>query len=35
MQTDQMAENTGFRPVGRFFDSKKWFVDTIWMAEYN
>ena len=33
MQTDQMAENTGFRPVNRFFDSKKWFVDTIWMAE--
>ena len=33
MQTDQMAENTGFRPVGRFFDSKKWFVDTIWVAE--
>jgi len=33
MQTDQMAKNTGFRPVDRFFDSKKWFVDTIWMAE--
>jgi len=33
MQTDQMAENTGFRPVDRFFDSKKWFVDTIWMAD--
>ncbi|MES2426370.1 MAG: L-histidine N(alpha)-methyltransferase [Bacteroidota bacterium] len=33
MQTDQMAENTGFRPVSRFFDNKKWFVDTIWMAE--
>jgi L-histidine N-alpha-methyltransferase len=33
MQTDQMAENTGFKPIDRFFDSKKWFVDTIWMAE--
>jgi L-histidine N-alpha-methyltransferase len=33
MQTDQMAANTGFRPVDRFFDIKKWFVDTIWMAE--
>jgi dimethylhistidine N-methyltransferase len=33
MQTDQMAENTGFKPIDRFFDSKKWFVDTVWMAE--
>lgn len=33
MQTDQMAANTGFRPVDRFFDTKKWFVDTVWMAE--
>jgi L-histidine N-alpha-methyltransferase len=33
MQTDQMAANTGFRPIDRFFDIKKWFVDTIWMAE--
>ncbi|MBC7399469.1 MAG: L-histidine N(alpha)-methyltransferase [Mucilaginibacter sp.] len=33
MQTDQMAANTGFRPVDRFFDIKKWFVDSIWMAE--
>lgn len=32
MQTDQMAANTGFRPVDRFFDNKKWFLDTIWMA---
>jgi L-histidine N-alpha-methyltransferase len=33
MQTDQMAANTGFRPVDRFFDIKKWFVDSIWMAD--
>lgn len=33
MQTDQMAANTGFRPVDRFFDIKKWFVDAVWMAE--
>jgi L-histidine N-alpha-methyltransferase len=33
MQTDQMAITAGFRPVDRFFDIKKWFVDSIWMAE--
>ncbi|HWZ35144.1 MAG TPA: L-histidine N(alpha)-methyltransferase, partial [Mucilaginibacter sp.] len=33
MQTDQMAANTGFKPTDRLFDSKKWFVDTIWVAE--
>ena len=33
MQTDQMAANTGFKPANRLFDSKKWFVDTIWVAE--
>jgi L-histidine N-alpha-methyltransferase len=33
MQTDQMAANTGFSPVNRFFDSKKWFLDTIWVAQ--
>ncbi|MCC8424709.1 L-histidine N(alpha)-methyltransferase [Mucilaginibacter sp. UR6-11] len=33
MQTDQMAAHTGFRPLDRFFDNKKWFVDTIWIAE--
>lgn len=33
MQTDQIATNTGFCPVGRFFDSKKWFLDTIWAAQ--
>lgn len=33
LQTDQMAMNTGFRPVTRFFDTKKWFVDVVWVAE--
>jgi dimethylhistidine N-methyltransferase len=33
MQTDQMAANTGFKPADLLFDSKKWFVDTIWVAE--
>jgi len=33
LQTEQMATNTGFRPVDLFFDSKKWFVDAIWIAE--
>ena len=32
-QTDQMARHSGFRPVARFFDNKKWFVDAVWMAE--
>jgi len=32
-QTDQIANNNGFKPVTRFFDSKKWFVDVIWVAE--
>jgi L-histidine N-alpha-methyltransferase len=33
MQTDQMATNTGFSPIDHFFDIKKWFVDTVWIAE--
>lgn len=33
MQTDQMAANTGFKPTDRLFDNKKWFMDTIWVAE--
>jgi dimethylhistidine N-methyltransferase len=33
MQTDQIATNTGFKPTHRFFDSKKWFIDAIWMAK--
>lgn len=33
MQTNQMAENAGFKPLEIFFDSKKWFIDAVWMAE--
>ena len=33
MQTDQMATTAGFKPIDRFFDDKKWFVDAIWMAK--
>jgi L-histidine N-alpha-methyltransferase len=29
-ETDQMAHLTGFKPVKHFFDSKKWFLDTVW-----
>ena len=32
-QTDQMGMSAGFKPVNRFFDSKKWFIDAIWQAE--
>ncbi|HEY4326194.1 MAG TPA: L-histidine N(alpha)-methyltransferase [Mucilaginibacter sp.] len=32
-QTDQMAVNSSFKPVNRFFDEKKWFTDVIWVAE--
>jgi L-histidine Nalpha-methyltransferase len=32
-QTDQIAINNGFKPVNRFFDRKKWFIDVIWVAE--
>ena len=33
LQTGQMAEKAGFKPVKLFFDSKNWFLDTIWVAE--
>jgi len=33
MQTNQMAESAGFKPKDIFFDSKKWFIDAIWVAE--
>lgn len=33
LQTAQMAEKAGFKPVELFFDSKGWFLDAIWMAE--
>lgn len=29
-ETDQLALETGFQPVARFFDNRKWFVDTLW-----
>ncbi|HEY8784108.1 MAG TPA: L-histidine N(alpha)-methyltransferase [Mucilaginibacter sp.] len=32
-QIDQMAGTAGFKPVNRFFDSKEWFIDVIWVAE--
>jgi len=31
-ETDAMAINSGFKPVDRFFDDKKWFLDVIWVA---
>jgi len=33
LQTEQIAENAGFTPVDCFFDSKKWFLDAVWIAE--
>jgi len=33
LQTEQMAANAGFKAVNCIFDSKKWFLDAIWMAE--
>ena len=33
MQTEQIAANAGFKAVDGFFDSKKWFLDAIWVAE--
>jgi len=32
-QIDEMAVKASFKPVGNFFDSKKWFTDAIWVAE--
>lgn len=31
-QIEQIARDTGFKPLRHFFDSKEWFVDTIWQA---
>ena len=31
-QTEQMATKAGFKPVDRFFDSKNWFLDAVWIA---
>jgi len=33
MQTNQMATGAGFKPLNIFFDTKKWFIDAIWLAE--
>jgi L-histidine N-alpha-methyltransferase len=33
MQTNQMASNSGFNALHIFTDSKKWFIDAIWVAE--
>lgn len=32
-QTDKMASDASFKPIRHFFDSKKWFIDAIWVAE--
>jgi dimethylhistidine N-methyltransferase len=29
-QTDEMANLSGFKPVKHFYDSKKWFTDSLW-----
>ena len=29
-QTDEIAELSGFIPVKHFYDSKKWFLDSVW-----
>ena len=29
-QTDELALKSGFTPVRHFYDSKKWFLDTVW-----
>jgi L-histidine N-alpha-methyltransferase len=31
-QTEQMAAKAGFKPLKTFYDSKKWFIDTVWIA---
>jgi L-histidine N-alpha-methyltransferase len=33
IQTNQMAAASGFKPLNIFFDSKKWFIDAVWIAE--
>ncbi|MDB5137060.1 MAG: L-histidine N(alpha)-methyltransferase [Mucilaginibacter sp.] len=33
LQTEEMATNSGFKPIDNFFDTKKWFVDSVWIAE--
>jgi dimethylhistidine N-methyltransferase len=31
-ETETLAIQTGFRPVANFFDTKKWFMDSLWMC---
>lgn len=31
-QISEMAERTGFKPMGQVYDNKSWFVDAVWMA---
>jgi len=31
-QTEEMAVETGFKPIQHFFDHKKWFLDTVWQC---
>jgi uncharacterized SAM-dependent methyltransferase len=31
-QTDELAEESSFVPVKRFYDSRKWFLDTVWQC---
>lgn len=33
-EVEQLASNSGFRTVKKFFDQKHWFLDTIWVADY-
>lgn len=33
LQTGQIAEKSGFKPVELFYDSRNWFLDAIWVAE--
>jgi L-histidine Nalpha-methyltransferase len=32
-QTEHIAAMAEFKPVNRFFDSKNWFLDAVWIAE--
>lgn len=32
-QTDLLATSSGFKPVAHFYDSKEWFLDTLWVCE--
>jgi L-histidine N-alpha-methyltransferase len=31
-QTDELAHESGFRPLHYFYDSKKWFLDAVWQC---